>query len=1308
MPQINSTSKVRIEQLRSKLKHCMQGDVFRFSQTLRRINKMSGSSDTDKQLDSVEQKLAESLVLAEKRRKNLPEIRYPDLPVSEHKNEIGQAIESNQVVIVAGETGSGKTTQIPKICLELGRGVRGIIGHTQPRRLAARTVANRIAEELDTQIGDKVGFKIRFSDQSSDQTFVKLMTDGILLAEIQSDRFLSQYDTIIIDEAHERSLNIDFILGYFKQLLPKRPDLKLIITSATIDPERFSKHFDDAPIIQVSGRTYPVEMRYRPLLDQGNDIDQIQGIIHAVDELSKESQGDILVFLSGERDIRDTAESLKKRNFRATEILPLYARLSSAEQNKIFQPHGLRRIVLATNVAETSLTVPGIKYVIDPGTARISRYSYRTKVQRLPIEAISQASGNQRAGRCGRVSDGICIRLYSEDDFNSRAEFTDPEILRTNLASVILKMMSLGLGGISEFPFVQPPDNRFINDGFRLLEELQATHKPNGRVALTTIGRQIARLPVDPRYARMVIESGKLDCVSEVIVIAAGLSIQDPRERPQDKRQQADEAHAEFSHKESDFLSLFNLWSSFKEQQKELTNNQLRKWCKSNFVNYLRMREWQDIVSQLKKAIVDIDFRLNKDPASYLTTHTAILSGLLSHLGFKDKDRDFLGARASKFAIFPGSPLAKKAPKWCMVAELVETSKLFGRVAAKIEPEWIEPLAGHLVKYQHSEPHWSKKRGAVQGFEKVLLFGLAIVPQRSIEYSRVDQLLCRELFVREALVNGDSRLNLDFLKHNQQIVSEVELLEEKSRRRDILVDEEDLVTFYDEKIPKHICTDAGLSKWWKNLDSATKSTLKFDPASLQKQQATHVNELNYPQTWQQGNLTLSLSYCFEPNQVDDGVSLIIPLPLLNQVHEHGFDWLIPGFRHELIVALIKSLPKRLRRNFVPAPNFADACLMDLSDKDKKGRPINLLDAICIKLFRMTGVEVPIEEWQTDNLPAHLTFNFKVVDLDKKVLFQDRDLLRLKAKLQGKVTQTLQQTAKPDIEQKDIVDWTIGELQTEFVDKSLGYEMKAYPALVPAKQSVSVKLFENKSTADANHKLGLRKLTRLNIPSPVKYLQDKLPNKAKLGLYFNPFGQIQALIDDCIDAGIDVEIDHFVEQSDKNSALDIRSKSDFSALREYVREHINESVLEIAKKVEIGLTTAHGVQKRLKGNVPLNVISAHGDIKQHLSSLVFPGFVAAIGLLKLDDWNRYVKGIDRRLEKLAIDPNKDRLHQINIEKVTKLYSASLQKIPEGKEQPKALLDVRWMIEELRISFFAQQLGTSAPISVKRIENHLQSF
>ena len=1288
---------------KARIALCMQKDQHRFKQMLRR----SLSSNRDKapsKLTELEESIQASIDTAQLRLSSLPAIEYPDLPVTDNKAEIASAISHNQVVIIAGETGSGKTTQIPKICLELGRGVKGLIGHTQPRRLAARTVANRIAQELKSELGDKVGFKIRFSDQVNENTFVKLMTDGILLAEIQSDRFLNQYDTIIIDEAHERSLNIDFILGYFKQLLPKRPDLKLIITSATIDPERFSKHFDDAPIIQISGRTYPVEMRYRPIDDSAEDSDQTQAIIGAVEELGRESHGDILVFLSGERDIRDTAEALNKRGFKGTEVLPLYARLSATEQNRIFQPHGLRRIVLATNVAETSLTVPGIKYVIDPGLARISRYSYRSKVQRLPIEPISQASANQRAGRCGRVSEGICIRLYSEDDFLSRPEFTDPEILRTNLASVILQMLSLGLGDIAAFPFVQPPDNRFINDGFKLLEELQAIDKQHSKVKLTSMGRQIAKLPVDPRYARMVIAAASHNSISEVLIISAGLSIQDPRERPQDKRQKADEIHSEYADKESDFITFLNLWQLFKTQQQSLSANQLRKWCKSNFINYLRMREWQDIVSQLKKAIVDIGFRLNKEQADYLSIHSAILSGLLSHIGTKDKERDYLGARGSKFAIFPGSPLAKKAPKWCMVAELVETSRLFGRVAAKIEPEWVEPAAGHLLKYQYSEPTWSKKRGTVLGFEKVLLFGLALVPQRRVDFSKIDAVISRELFIREALVNGDTKLNFGFLKHNQQLVSEIQLLEEKSRRRDILIDDESLIAFYHEAIPEPICTEAGLIKWWKTASELQKSALKFDPQALQKRESHHVNELNYPQTWTQGNISLALSYCFEPNAPDDGVSALIPLPLLNQVDEQGFDWLIPGLLHERIVALIKSLPKKLRRNFVPAPNFADACLVDMPRQDKKGHPIDFLTALSAKLFKMTGVKVEEDEWSLDTLPEHLNFNFKVIDGNKTIIRQGRDLHLLKTQLQGKVEQTLQNVATPELEKSGLTQWNFDSLQEEYIDDSSGYEVKAFPALTPEKNAVAIKLFESKEKADTHHKQGLRKLIRLNIPSPVKYLQEKLPNKAKLGLYFNPFGQIASLIDDCIDAGIDDLLNTFLASQN----MDVRTEESFTEALNFVRAEINESVLAIAKKVEVGLTTAHAIQKKLKGNVPLTMINAHGDIKSHLNSLVFPGFVATLGVIKLDDWNRYIKGIERRLEKLAIDPNKDRLHQLNIEKVSAQFLSCLSKIPQGKSVPEELENVKWMIEELRISLFAQQLGTHSPISVKRIENQLQAF
>ncbi|GAA6183188.1 MULTISPECIES: ATP-dependent RNA helicase HrpA [Aliiglaciecola] len=1289
------------EELQKQLQDCLGSDIFRLQ---KRLNRLVSGKSNDSQWQAIATAIEESKRVRQFKLQNIPDIEYPDLPVSEHKDAISDAIANHQVVIIAGETGSGKTTQIPKICLQLGRGVDGLIGHTQPRRLAARTVAGRIAEELGTTVGEKVGFKVRFSDQVGDDTYIKLMTDGILLAEMQADRFLSKYDTLIIDEAHERSLNIDFILGYLKQLLPKRPELKLIITSATIDPERFSKHFNNAPIIQVSGRSYPVEIRYNPLQDNDEDSDQIQGIIQAVDELSREKRGDILVFLSGEREIRDTADALSKQNYKATEILPLYARLSVAEQNRIFQSHGNRRIVLATNVAETSLTVPGIKYVIDPGFARLSRYSYRSKVQRLPIEAISQASANQRAGRCGRVSEGICIRLYSEDDFNGRPEFTDPEILRTNLASVILQMLSLKLGDIQDFPFVQPPDNRFINDGFRLLEELTAVEKRHGKLSLTETGRQIAKLPVDPRYARMVVEAGHNNCVSELIIIAAGLSIQDPRERPQDKRAAADQQHEKYADKQSDFVALLNLWQDFKLQQKELTANQLRKWCRTHFINYLRMREWQDVVSQLKKSIVEVGFRLNKQEADFDDVHKAILSGLLSHIGFKDKEREFEGARGSKFLIFPGSNLSKKPPKWTMVAELVETSRLFGRVAAKIEPEWIEPLAKHLTKYQYSEPVWSKKRGAVQALEKVLLFGLTIVSNRHVNFSQIDPDISREIFIREALVNADTKLSYNFIHYNQSLIEDIQLLEEKSRRRDVLVDEQELVAFYEQTIPKHVCSESGFKKWWNKAESSVQESLKYDPEQLKKHQAEQVNELNFPDSWQQNNLNLKLTYCFEPNQIDDGVSLIIPLPILNQLEENGFDWLIPGFRHELIVTLIKSLPKRLRRNFVPAPNFADACMLDMQSKDNKGHPLPFLTALSKKLLKMTGVNVAEEEWQWQSLPNHLKFNFKVVDGKGNLLKQGRDLHVLKYGLQEKISSTLKQAASPEIEKSGLTQWDFTALEEEYIDNSQGYEVKAYPALVDDKKSVAIKLFESPEKALNMHRQGLRRLIMLNIPSPLSYLKEKLPNKAKLGLYFNPFGQIQALINDCIEAGVD----HLITRFESDNNVQIRSPEVFNQARDYVRKDINDVVLDIAKKVEVGLTQAHQVQKKLKGNVALNMISAHGDIKQHLNSLVFPGFITQFGIEKIDDWNRYIKGIVRRLEKLPIDPNKDRLHQLNIEKVQSRFNAALSKIPDGKPVPADLAFVRWMIEELRISFFAQQLGTPMPISMKRIENQLLSF
>jgi ATP-dependent helicase HrpA len=1294
--------------LYSHISQCLAKDQFRFRQrlhSLERDKKNLGHLSAEKRAEkqqNLEQDIAQSLLTVQQKIQNKPKIEYPDLPVSDKKQDIAEAIANHQVVIIAGETGSGKTTQIPKICLELGRGVQGLIGHTQPRRLAARTVAQRIAQELNSPLGEHVGFKIRFSDNVSERSYIKLMTDGILLAEIQQDRFLSQYDTIIIDEAHERSLNIDFILGYFKQLLPRRPELKLIITSATIDPLRFSKHFDDAPVIQVSGRTFPVEMRYRPMDTQDND--QTQGIIAAVNELSSEKSGDILVFLSGEREIRDTADALNKEQFRHTEVVPLYARLSVAEQNKVFQSHTGRRIVLATNVAETSLTVPGIKYVIDPGFARISRYSVRSKVQRLPIEPISQASANQRAGRCGRVSDGICIRLYSEDDYLSRDEFTDPEILRTNLASVILQMMALDLGRIDDFPFVEAPESRNINDGFRLLEELGAVAANEARLQLTPTGKQLARLPVDPRYARMVVEAARLNCVSEVLIIAAGLSIQDPRERPQDKRQAADEMHSDYRSKESDFLGFLLLWQDFKQQQKDLGANQLRTWCKKHFINFMRMREWQDIVSQLKKSVAELGFGISHTAADYQAIHQALAAGLLSHVGFKDKEREYLGARNSRFMIFPGSGLSKSQPKWTMVAELVETSNLFGRVAAKIEPEWLEELAKHLTKTEYSEPHWSKKQGVVQAFEKVTLYGLTLVAQRRRTYSNIDPVVSRQIFIRDALVNLETKLNDKFLQHNQKIIADIEALEEKSRRRDLLVDEDTLVDFYATRVPENVCSEASFKKWWKKQSVQEPLFLNFDPDALIKKDASHIDGHSFPESYTQNNLRLALDYHFDPVDEDDGVSLMIPLAVLNQLDDTGFDWLIPGLRHELIIALIKGLPKRLRRNFVPAPNYADACLADISPTDKKGQFVPFLQALSLKLKRMTGIEVTAEEWLVDSLPKHLRFNFKVLDDKGTVIKQGRSLAHLQHELQGKVKHNLQKVATPDLEQSGLTQWDFAELPKEYVSKTAGFEIKAFPALVNEGKTVAIKLFEQAYLAQAAHNQGLRQLIVLAIPSPIKYLQEKLPNKAKLGLYFNPFGQIQALINDCINAAVD----HLITQYGAKFATDIRNKTDFLACSDYVRQDINELVLQIAQKIEQGLTTAHGISKKMKGNVPLTMINAHSDIKRHLDSLVFPDFVASIGVAKLNDWQRYIEGIKRRLDKLPIDPIKDKLHQLNIEKIQAEYLKKCQQIQPGREMPAELVEIRWLIEELRISFFAQQLGTSVPISTKRISNQLATI
>ena len=1281
------------QSLFSQLNNIMLVDQRRLSARIHGIGKIKSQQAV---ADEIEQQIEQARLRVANRKSAVQNpIVFPEsLPVSQRKAEIEKLLSEHQVIVVAGETGSGKTTQLPKMCLELGLGNLGIIGHTQPRRIAARSVAARIAEELQTELGDLVGYKVRFNDQISDDTQIKLMTDGILLAEIQNDRFLNQYSCLIIDEAHERSLNNDFILGYLKQLLPRRRDLKLIITSATIDVERFSKHFNNAPIIEVSGRTYPVEVRYRPVVEEA-DQDQLQGILNAVDELQAEGRGDILIFMNGEREIRDTAEALQRQNLKHTEILPLFARLSAQEQNKIFHPSGLNRIVLATNVAETSLTVPGIKYVIDPGTARISRYSYRTKVQRLPIEPISQASANQRKGRCGRVSEGICIRLYSEEDFNSRPEFTDPEILRTNLASVILQMTALGLDDIEAFPFVDAPDKRHIQDGIKLLEELGAFEtiqtKLGEKRRLTTIGRQLAQLPVDPRLAKMLLSAVNFGSVYEAMIIISALSIQDPRERPTEKQQASDEKHRRFADKKSDFLAFLNLWNYVQEQQKALTKNQFRRQCQKDFLNYLRIREWQDIYHQIRLTVREMGLPINSEKAEYQQIHTALLSGLLSHIGLKEAEKQqYLGARNAHFAIFPNSVLFKKQPKWVMAAELVETSKLWGRMVAEIEPEWIEPLAEHLIKKSYSEPRWSKSRGAVIADEKVTLYGVPIVAARPVNYGSIDPTVSREIFIQSALVEGDWNTKHKFFKENQRLVREVEELEHKSRRRDILVDDRTLFEFYDQRIGTEVFSQKHFDTWWKKAQQKDPELLNFERSFLINDDAEQVSKLDFPNFWHQGNLKLKLTYQFEPGTDADGVTVHIPLPLLNQVEMTGFDWQIPGLREELVIALIKSLPKSYRRNFVPAPNYAQAFLGRAVPLEKP-----LLDTLIYELRRMTGVTVEAEHWNWEQIPSHLKMTFRVVDENGKKIAESMNLDELKFSLKDRVQESISAVADDGIEQSGLHIWSFADLPQCYEQKQRGFSVKAFPAIVDEKDAVGIKLFETEFEQAVAMQEGLRRLLLLNVPSPIKYLHEKLPNKAKLGLYFTPFGRVLDLIDDCIACSVDKLIADF-------SGF-VWNEAGFEKLRDFVRENLNEVTVDIAQKVEQILSLNHALNQRLKGKMDFTMAFALSDIKSQLSGLVYQGFVQKSGYDRLPDLQRYLQAVDKRIDKLAQDVNRDRAAMLRVEQVQQAYQQLLAKLPKSKPISDEIAEIRYMIEELRVSLFAQQLGTKYQISDKRILN-----
>ncbi|MDT5073580.1 MAG: ATP-dependent helicase HrpA [Mycobacterium sp.] len=1276
----------------------------------RRLRGLRGSDPAA--LEKIGEQFTAAEALVATRLAAVPEITYPDLPVSEMRHDIAAAINEHQVVVVAGETGSGKTTQLPKICLELGRGILGTIGHTQPRRIAARTVGQRIADELHVPLGEAVGYTVRFNDHASDRTLVKLMTDGILLAEIQRDRRLLRYDTLILDEAHERSLNIDFLLGYLRELLPRRPDLKVIVTSATIEPERFAAHFargehgssGGAPIVEVSGRTYPVEIRYRPLEvpavsaddsggladpdDPDHDVirtevrDQTDAIIDAVRELEAEPPGDVLVFLSGEREIRDTAEALRDA-LSFTEVLPLYARLPTAEQQKVFAPHSGRRVVLATNVAETSLTVPGIRYVVDPGTARISRYSRRTKVQRLPIEPISQASAAQRAGRSGRTAPGVCIRLYSEADFELRPRYTDPEILRTNLAAVILQMAALGLGDIENFPFLDPPDARSIRDGVQLLRELGAF---DGDGTITDLGRRLAKLPLDPRVGRMILAADAEGCVREVLVLAAALSIPDPRERPSDREEAARQKHARFADDFSDFNSYLNLWRYLGEQRRALSGSAFRRMCREEFLHYLRIREWQDLTGQLRSIARDLGIRESDDPepADPARVHAALLAGLLSHIGLREGDgRDYAGARNSKFVLAPGSVLTKKPPRWVVVAELVETSRLFGRIAARIEPEVVERVAGDLVQRTYSEPHWDPRRGAVMGYERVTLYGLPLVARRRINYAQVDPTVARDLFIRHALVEGDWQTRHHFFRDNARLREELAELEERARRRDLLVDDDEIYALYDARVPPEVVSARHFDGWWKKQRHRTPDLLTFSRDDLLRNDG----DADQPDTWEAADLSLPLTYRFEPGVADDGVTVHIPVQVLARLGGDEFAWHVPSLREELITALIRSLPKDLRRNFVPAPDTARAVVNAI---DPRAGP--LLEELQRELKRRTGVLVPVDAFDLAKLPDHLRVTFAVEADDGTELARGKDLAALQDKLAAPVRTAVAEAFAGELERTGLRAWPtdLDELPRVVETSGGGRAVRGYPALVDRGATVDVRVFATPAEQTAAMGPGTRRLLRLSVPSPTKSIEKQLDTRTRLTLGTNPDGSLTALLDDCADAA--------VAALAPNPAW---SRAEFTAMRDRVAAAMVPTVRDILNRVERVLAALHEVQVALPATPPTAQADAIADIRAQLAALLPAGFVAATGGAHLLDLARYVTAIGRRLERLPHGLTADRDRMLRVHALQDAYDELREALSPSRAGADDVRDIVRLIEEFRVSLWAQQLGTARPVSEQRI-------
>ncbi len=1216
--------------------------------------------------------LEQSTDLVDLRAEKRPQANFnTELPFINHREELAEAISKHQVVIVCGETGSGKTTQLPQLCLDMGLADRGLIGHTQPRRIAAQSVSSRIAEELKTEVGAAVGYKIRFQDRTSDSAYIKLMTDGILLAETQNDRWLSPYSTIIIDEAHERSLNIDLLLGYIKQLLPRRPDLKLIVTSATIDPQRFARYFNNAPVLNISGRTYPVEMRYRPPAE--DDRDNLQLLADAVDELDSVAREDILVFFPGEQQIRDAAEKLGKTHSRDYDILPLYSRLSSAEQKKIFQPHQKRRIVLATNVAETSLTVPGIRYVIDTGLARISRYSWRARIQRLPIEKISQASANQRSGRCGRLAPGVCIRLYDEEDFNSRDEFTEAEILRSNLASVILQMNDLNLGSIHEFEFIESPDSRLINDGYRLLYELRATDKDD---RILKHGHQLARIPVDPRLAHMLVRAGELHCLSEMLIIVSALSIQDPRSASNENRQAANEKYKVWQHESSDFMFWVSLWRGLNEQKFELSRNHFSRWCRKHFLSYPRLREWQDIYQQLKQQLKELGYKFNSTAADPDSIHRAIFSGIPSHIASFDKEKQFQGTRGRQLMIFPGSSLAKETPKWMMAFSLIETSRLFAHGVARFNPQWAMQDASHLHQYEYYEPHWQARQGRVAAFRNTRIYGLLVEGGKRVNFSSIDTKQSRQIFIQSALVEGEYRSRIEVINANRKLIEHYQQQEDKYRRRDILISDRLLYEFYDARLPPEAVDATSFETWIKKQPPDQINELRFLSIDIADPSIDEEKRSGYPEQIDVHGQNLKLDYLFEPGNEFDGVTASIPLLLLNQVSDQDFECLVPGLLEEKVESLIRSLPRKLRKNFVPVNEFANACLerMD-SDTD-------LLTSLQKSLLAMTGINASLSEWNPASLDTHLQMHYALYD-DQDCIAQSHSIDSLQQQYGKQAREQFDHQIQNDdsIARSDLLDWDFESLPESITIKQSGQAIRAYPALVDYEDSVSIELFETQIEAEFYHGTGIARLFYLQLSDSIKYLKKQLPQLQDSALMYVALGTKNELTEDILVSAV-----HrcFLEQLPT-------SRQQFSDAFERNRKLFVDSANQLAELVYRILSLRQEVRAALK--------HSHQDIETQLEGLIYPGFIRDIETSQLARLPAYLQGI---LKRLSSDKSSTQRIENQLESIQGYQQQYLRFYEVSDYDYKKLDDLRWMIEEFRIACFAQPMKTRIPVSEKKIE------